>query len=213
MRTHLFEFQRGTQSSRLVKAYSSSPEEMSVIPEDKFMLASSAVQEVNAGVQPIRTGAKHFYLNIVDVEQSTLVHSWFINVNCKPPVITKTFELTLPIAAATSSSLPSMKRVSFTNPYATERVFVFATNRDDLLTFKERRIKYVYRFMAFKNFEIMIFYVVVSRFSAGEQKTLALRFLPNPFTGFVEIYVFINNENDTNEETFALRVHYVKQLN
>lgn len=53
----------------------------------------------------------------------------------------------------------------------------------------------------------------IIRFSAGEQKSLALRFLPNPFTGFVEIYVFINNENDTNEETFALRVNYVKQLN
>lgn len=185
---------------------------MSVIPEDKFMLAASAVQEVNAGVQPIRTGAKHFYLNIVDIEQSTLVHSWFINVNCKPPVITKTFELTLPIAAATSSSLPSMKRVSFTNPYATERVFVFATNRDDLLTFKERRIKYIIDLLLLK-ISKLCYLCCYSRFSAGEQKTLALRFLPNPFTGFVEIYVFINNENDTNEETFALRVHYVKQLN
>lgn len=138
-----------------------------MVPEDKFMLAASAVQEVNAGVQPIRTGAKHFYLNIVDVEQSILVHSWFINVNCKPPVITKTFELTLPIAAATSSSLPSMKRVSFTNPYATERVFVFATNRDDLLTFKERRIKYIIDlwFLKFRNYAICVVFLDLAQAS------------------------------------------------
>lgn len=155
------------------------------------MLAANSVQEINVGVQPTRTGLKHYYLNIVDIESSTLVHSWFINANCRPPVISKAFELTLPISTATTNaSFPSQKRVSYTNPYSTERVFLLSTNRDDLLGFKERRIK----------------------FSAGEQKTLALRFLPNALTGFVEIYVFINNENDTNEETFALRVHYVKQM-
>ncbi|CAF0840751.1 unnamed protein product [Brachionus calyciflorus] len=180
---------KGGSSSRVVKCYSSLPDEMSTVPEDKFMLPASAVQEINVGVQPSKTGVRHYYLNIVDTEVSSLVHSWFINVNCKPPVITKAFELTLPISTSQSANISAQKRVSFTNPYSTERVFILSTNRDDLLTFKERRIKFL----------------------SNEQKTLALRFLPNPFTGFVEIYVFINNENDTNEETFALRIHYVQK--
>lgn len=164
---------------------------MSTVPEDNFMLGAGAVQEINVGVQPTKPGIKHYYLNVVDNEMSFLVHTWFINVNCKPPVVSKGFELTLPISTGgTMANLSSQKRVSYTNPYSTERVFILSTNRDDLLTFKERRVK----------------------FMANEQKTLALRFLPNPLTGFVEIYVFINNENDTNEETFALRVQYVKQL-
>ena len=116
---------------------------MSVVPEDKFMLAASAVQEINAGVQPSRTGVKHFYLNVVDIEASTLVHSWFINVMTKPPVVSKSFELTIPVATSASSGATgtSIKRVSYTNPYSTERVFIMSTNRDDLLSFKERRIK------------------------------------------------------------------------
>lgn len=162
---------------------------MSIVPADKFMLASNAVQELNVGVQPRRSGIKHYYINVVDVEMSALVQSWFININCKPPVISKAFELTLPVSTGTTSaSMTSQKRVSYTNPYSTERIFLLSTNRDDLLIFKERRIK----------------------FMANETKTLALKFLPNPLTGFAEIFVFINNESDTNEETFALRVTYVK---
>lgn len=176
----------------MVRSYPSAPDEMSLIPESNFMLGANAVQEINAGVQPRKTGVKHYYLNVVDVEMSCLVNSWFINVNCKPPVISKSFELTMPVSTAGGNvaTYPSQKRVSFTNPYATEKVFILSTNRDDLVMFKDRRIK----------------------FMANEQKGLSLKFLPNPLTGFVEIYVFINNENDTNEETFALRVHYVKQL-
>lgn len=162
---------------------------MTVSPEDKFMLPSNGVLELNVGVQPFKSGVKHYYLNVVDVEMSHLVQCWFINVNCKPPVISKGFELTLPVSTGGSmAALPSQKRVSYTNPYSTEKVFIFSTNRDDLLAFKERRMK----------------------FMANEQKTLALKLLPNPLVGYAEVYVFINNENDTNEETFALRIHYVK---
>jgi nephrocystin-4 len=180
---------KGTQSSRLVRCFTSLPAEMSVVPQDKFMLASNTFQELNIGVQPSKSGLKHFYLNVVDTEMSSLVHSWFINVNCKPPVISKSFELQLPISANSNmASMTALKRVSYSNPYSTEKVFILSTNRDDLLTFKERRIK----------------------FAANEQKTLALKFLPCTMAGFIEIYVFINNEKDTNEETFSLRVHYLK---
>ncbi len=154
------------------------------------MLAANAVQELNVGIQPTSSGVKHYYLNVVDTEVMNLVHSWFIYINCKPPVISKSFELTLPVSTSGSLALmPAQKRVSYTNPYKSEKHFILSTNRDDLLTFKERRIK----------------------FMANEQKTLALKFLPNSLAGFFEIYVFINNENNTNEETFALRVHYVQQ--
>ena len=163
---------------------------MSVVPADQFMLAANAVQELNIGVQPTRSGVKHFFLNVVDAEAKCLVRSWFISVNCKPPLISKSFELTLPVCTGASlAAVGSQKRVSYTNPYAAERALTLSTSRDDLLTFKERRIK----------------------FGAHEQRTLALKFLPRALPGFAEIYVFINNENDTNEETFALRVHYVQQ--
>ncbi len=165
---------------------------MNIIPEDKFMLPASSVQEINVGVRTTKSGLKHYFLNVVDTESAQLVHSWFVNVNCKPPVVSKGFELTLPVSTGTTTaSFPSQKRISYVNPYASERVFILSTNRDDLVAFKERRL----------------------RFLANEQKTIGLRFLPNPIPGFVEIYVFINNENNNNEETFALRMQYVKQYN
>lgn len=184
---------RGTQSSRHVKCYSNYPDEMTTVPEDKFMLPANSVQEVNVGVQTINSGSKHYYLNVVDVESSQLVTSWFVNVHSKPPVVSKGFELTLPVATGSSSSALAsqlaQKRVSYTNPYSAERVFHLSTNRDDLVGFKDTRMK----------------------FMPNEQKTISLRFLPNPSPGYVEIYIFINNEQNVNEETFALRVHYVRQ--
>jgi hypothetical protein len=164
---------------------------MSVVPNSNFQLGSNSVQEINVGVKPLCSGIKHFYMNVVDVEMSLLVQSWFINVNCKPPMVTKAFELTLPVATgANMASMPFQKRVLYTNPYSSERVYNLSTNRDDLLAFKERRI----------------------RFLANEQKTLGLRFLPNPMPMFIELYVFVNNENDTNEEVFALRTTYAKMI-
>jgi hypothetical protein len=100
---------------------------MAIVPEDKFMLGSSSVQELNVGVQPFKSGVKHFYLNVVDIETHYLVHSWFINVNCKPPVVSKAFELTLPVSTSGSmATISSQKRVSFTNPYSTERILFLA---------------------------------------------------------------------------------------
>ena len=163
---------------------------MTIIPEDKFMLPASSVQEINVGLQTLKSGLKHYYLNVVDTETSQLVHSWFVNVNSKPPVVSKGFELTLPVSMAGSTArFPSQKRISYMNPYSTNRVFLLSTNRDDLITFKERRIMFL----------------------ANEQKTIGLRFLPNAIPGFVEVYVFVNNENNNNEETFGLRIHYVKK--
>ena len=163
---------------------------MKIISQEEFLLGSNAVQELNVGVQPASSGVKHYYLNVVDTEIPQLIHSWYIHINVKPPFISKSFELSLPVIA-NSGLTPkiSQKRVSYTNPYSTEKIFNLSTNREDLLTFKERDIK----------------------FMANEQKTLALKFLPSQLTGFVEIYVFINNENDKNEETFSLKVQYINQ--
>jgi hypothetical protein len=160
---------------------------MAIVPNEKFMLSSGAVQEISVGVRPQNSGYKHYYLNVVDVEMHQLIHSWYIYIHSKPPVISKAFELTLPVAVNINPSNMTSKRVTYTNPYSSEKVFIISTNRDDLLTFKETRI----------------------RFIANETKTLALKFLPNTKPGFIEILVFINNENDTNEETFAIRATFV----
>ena len=164
---------------------------MSVNPAENFMVPASSVLELNLAVRTLKAGIKHYYLNVVDVESHSLVNSWFIQVNSNPPVLSKAFELTLPAfkSGTVSDAQVTHKRISYTNPYKAEKVFLVSTNRNDLLTFKESRI----------------------RFSANETKTLALKFQPYFQTGLVEVLVFINNENDVNEETFSLRVSFTNE--
>lgn len=43
---------------------------------------------------------------------------------------------------------------------------------------------------------------------AGETVSLGLRFAPSPVAGTQEIYVFLLDEDDKNEETFAISAVY-----
>ncbi len=73
---------RGTQSSRLVQAYSSHNNEMSIEPKEPFMLAANAVQELHVGVRPVASGNKFFYLNVVDIEYHQLVRTFRKLIHC-----------------------------------------------------------------------------------------------------------------------------------
>ena len=64
---------RGTQSSRLVQAFSSHAAEMEIEPKEPFMLAANALQELHVGVRPLTPGGKFLYLNVVDIEYHQLV--------------------------------------------------------------------------------------------------------------------------------------------
>ena len=65
-------------------------------------------------------------------------------------------------------------------------MFQLRTNRDDLLQFKDTRLE----------------------IGAGETQNIGLRFAPTQAPGTVEILVFINDEDDKNEETFCVRASY-----
>ncbi|KAJ8319810.1 hypothetical protein KUTeg_001397 [Tegillarca granosa] len=173
---------RGTQASRLVRCFSSHPLEMQLHPSNQFMLAAGAVHELNVAVRPMKEGNKFFYLNVVDVEYHQLIRTWLVCVSCRAPVISRAFELILPIGGGKGSS----KRITYTNPYPHKKMFSVLTNRDDLLQFKETK------------FDI----------EGGATYTIGLRFTPVLKMGSAEILVFINDEDDKNEETFQITATY-----
>ncbi len=72
------------------------------------------------------------------------------------------------------------------NLFSPHQVFHLRTNRDDLLQFKETRLE----------------------IGAGETQNIGLRFAPTQTPDSVEILVFINDEDDKNEETFCVRAVY-----
>ncbi|XP_033763320.1 nephrocystin-4-like isoform X4 [Pecten maximus] len=173
---------RGTQASRLVRCYSSHPNEMQMYPSDQFMLTAGAVHEMTVAVRPMKAGNKFFYINVVDVEYHQLIRSWLVCVSCRAPMVSRSFDVVLPMGGGKGSS----KRIPYTNPYPHKKVFVLLNNREDLLQFRESRLE----------------------IEGGETQTIGLRFTPVTKAGSVEVMVFINDEDDKNEETFKIMVTY-----
>ncbi|XP_064643236.1 nephrocystin-4-like isoform X3 [Lineus longissimus] len=173
---------RGTQASRLAACYSSHPKELQIAPKDSFMLAANTVHELNVAVRPLQVGSKYMFLNVVDVEFHQLIRTWLICLSCKAPVVSKAFELQIPIGGGKGSN----KRITYTNPYPTRKTFNLTTNRDDLLQFKEARIE----------------------IAAGDTYTIGLRFTPSMMPGAASILIFINDDEGKNEETFCVKAQY-----
>ncbi|NWH55931.1 NPHP4 protein, partial [Geococcyx californianus] len=173
---------RGTPAPRRVQAFTSHPQELQVDPDGAFLLPANGMQELYIGIRPRRAGSRFIYLNLVDVESHQLVSSWLLCLSCRQPLISKAFEISLPAGGGRGCN----KRITYTNPYPSPRLYFLCTNRPDLLQFKE------------DSFEI----------AGGEVYTIGLRFAPSQSAGEEEILIHINDHEDKNEETFCVKVLY-----
>ncbi|KAM9521535.1 nephrocystin-4 isoform 1-T1 [Guaruba guarouba] len=173
---------RGTPAPRRVQAFASHPQELEVDPDGAFLLPANGIQDLYVGVRPRRAGSRFIYLNLVDVESHQLVSSWLLCLACRQPLISKAFEISLPAGGGRGCN----KRITYTNPYPSPRLYFLCTNRPDLLQFKE------------DSFEV----------AGGEVYTIGLRFAPSQSTGEEEILIHINDHEDKNEETFCVKVLY-----
>ncbi|XP_034552451.1 nephrocystin-4 [Notolabrus celidotus] len=173
---------RGKQAVRKVKCFSSHPKEIEVDPDSVFLLPPAAVQELQLKVQPWQAGSRFFYVNAVDVEQRQIVTAWLLCLNTHRPVLSKAFEVSVPVGGGRGSS----RKITYTNPYTRSRTFLLRSDHPDLLQFKEDQ------------FQI----------SGGESYTIGLRFAPSQSPGSVEILVYVNNLEEKTEETFCVKVNY-----
>ncbi|KAL2103180.1 hypothetical protein ACEWY4_000048 [Coilia grayii] len=173
---------RGTQALRKVKCYVSHPLEMQVEPWEVFVLPARAVQELQVRVRCVRSGLKFLQLNVVDEQQQQLVEAWSICVNAQPPVISKAFEISLPVGGGRGST----KKISYTNPYPHTHTFRLLSDHTHLLQFKE------------DTFQV----------DGGQTYSIGLRFAPSQSPGQEDILIYINNEEDRNEETYCVQVTY-----
>ncbi|XP_026966195.1 nephrocystin-4 isoform X8 [Sagmatias obliquidens] len=181
-RTRLALVLRGMQTVRKVKAFSSHPQELTTDPKGVFVLPPHGVQDLHVGVRPRRAGSRFVHLNLVDVDAHQLVASWLVCLSCRPPLISKAFEITLPAGAGKGTN----KRITYTNPYPSPRAYRLHSDHPRLLQFKEDA------------FQV----------GGGETYTIGLRFASRQTAGEEEILIYINDHEDKNEETFCVKVIY-----
>ncbi|XP_028265660.1 nephrocystin-4 [Parambassis ranga] len=173
---------RGKQAVRKVKCFSSHPKEIEVDPAGVFVLPPAAVQELQLKVQPWQAGSRFLYVNAVDVEQRRLVTAWLICLSVHHPVLSKAFEVCVPVGGGRGSS----RKITYTNPYTGSRTFLLRSDHPDLLQFKEDTFK----------------------IAGGESYTIGLRFAQSQSPGSAEILVYVNNTEEKTEETFCVKVSY-----
>ncbi|XP_068996767.1 nephrocystin-4 isoform X2 [Embiotoca jacksoni] len=173
---------RGKQAVRKVKCFSSHPKEIEVDPAAVFVLPPAAVQELQLKLQPWQAGSRFLYVNAVDVEHRRLVTAWMICLNVHRPVLSKAFEVCVPVGGGRGSS----RKITYTNPYTKSHTFLLRSDHPDMLQFKEDK------------FQI----------GGGENYTIGLRFAASQSPGSAEILVYVNNLEEKTEETFCVKVKY-----
>ena len=111
-----------------------------------------------------------------------VVRSWLMDVVAKQTAVRKTFEMTLPVGGGHGYN----KKISYTNPYLASRVFHVRASRPDLVHVKDPRLE----------------------IGPNCSASIGLQFIPAATRGFSEILIFINDEEDRNEDTFCVKVTY-----
>ena len=83
------------------------------------------------------------------------------------------------------------KKVSLTNPYSYDATYTFYTDQPHLLKFSQKSLA----------------------LPAGQSRYIGLQFAPlahgKPSAGETRLMVFVNNEEDKNEECMEVSVNYV----
>eukprot|EP01116_Phalansterium_solitarium_P021972 TRINITY_DN7072_c0_g1_i1.p1 TRINITY_DN7072_c0_g1~~TRINITY_DN7072_c0_g1_i1.p1 ORF type:complete len:1412 (+),score=481.36 TRINITY_DN7072_c0_g1_i1:87-4322(+) len=171
---------RGTATPRVVQCYSSHADQLRV-PSAPFPLVANTLNELNVQFRPITAGQRHIFINVVDVEEHSVVRAWLVATNAGTPAITKAFEIDL------RTGKPSKKKLTYSNPYPVKKVFRLSTNMPHLMHFKEPEIE----------------------LAAGEDRFISLQFEPSNNLGHVEMLVFINDvEHDKTEECLSIVANY-----
>ncbi|KAK3261699.1 hypothetical protein CYMTET_29407 [Cymbomonas tetramitiformis] len=94
-------------------------------------------------------------------------------------------------ATTTQAGLPCYKKISYTNQYSTPRSFYLRSTHPWLLAFQPERLDIAENATARVGLSFEV---------ADRQVT--------KFANYMEVLVFINDEEDKNEECFRIRVHF-----
>ncbi len=172
---------RGDNFSRRVRCYSSQPGETAFLPDTSFHLVSGAYNKIQMVHRPLSAGTRNFHVNLVDEDTKDLVAAWLVTASASAPVVSRTYDVDVQVGRS------SHKKINYTNKWDRARTFSLRTSLPSLCKVKEPKLNVVSRGKGF----------------------IRLWFAPIQHAGSREVLIFINDEEDQNEECLLLKVNYV----
>lgn len=177
---------RGDRFTRRAKAYSSqSLDRVEFSPDNIFQLIPGAYNKVALRYHPKQTGMRRVQLNLVDVDSRELISAWLLTVSTTSPPVMRRYDVEVP------EGTDVHKKILFKNPWNVPRKF-FLTSSDEnvmkprveVLDVAPHGNSYLRLWFSKKRDEILI---------GGSQ----------------EVYLFLNNDEGQNEESFLFQVKYL----
>lgn len=77
--------------------------------------------------RPLSTGSRKIHVHLVDVDSMEIVGAWLATATAMPPVVTKSYEVDLPLGR------DCHKRIAYSNPWSATRLFRLASSDPKVL--------------------------------------------------------------------------------
>ena len=168
---------RGTRSRKV--RFFSSHADLRVTPSP-VVLSPSSIIELPMTFCPQVPGRCNVFINIMDIQANELIDTVLVRSETVNPVITSNFDLILRLGSVVH------KKIKLRNPYAAPRLFTVKTSHPHLLTFKEERMEMMPHEIRF---------VAICFDASGARGGIA---------GRHQVLLFVNDEEDRNEECFRI---------
>jgi len=174
---------RSKHGPKSVTAFASHPAEL-VLDSTSTLQLGEQVVEVPFQYQPCQAGRRDILVNFIDASGGSAkpLYSWLISARAKVPLVSKRYDIRLPIGK------PCNKKIMYTNPYSSDKVFRLRTDQPKLLSFRDNQG------------ELAI--------AAKGQQYIGLRFASRRAGGSTQVLVFINDEHDRTEECLCVSIQY-----
>eukprot|EP00953_Heterococcus_sp_UTEX-ZZ885_P009704 5698-Heterococcus_DN1.PRE.2 len=197
---------RGDRFTRRVQCFSSSPTDCSFDPGAIFQLVPGAYNRVEMRYRPNKVGSAKIQellialyvrhrmktqrlrclpVNMVDIDTRELVGAWLATATAQAPVVTKAYDLELPIGKATH------KRIAYANPWSTARTFRLSSSNEQLMAVR------------YSTLEV----------EAGGTGFIRVWLHAPAGHGSSEVFLFVNDGNDQNEECLLIRMRTTPSTN
>jgi len=172
---------KGDRFSRRVQCFTSNAGETQLLPDGPFQLVPGAFNRIELLYCPINQtpadSTSQILVHMVDIDTHELVTAWLVRASAALPDVSKTFEIELPLHEA------AHKKIAYVNPWNEERTFTLRTSDPTRVKSKQPALEIAPKAKGY----------IRLWFAAAHKPTAR------------DVLIFVNDENDQNEECLLIR--------